>query len=357
MMTGFYNSVVAYPIWDRIFLDNSIGKYTVALLVLIGLLIIFKIFRELVIRRLEKLATHTKTDIDDTIIGAIETLRPSFYFFIALYLAIKLLSVNHLIQRMFDVVLIVWVTFQAIQAIHVVLDHLFKKRVESGDPGAGGMIDFMNKLVKASLWLIGILLILSNLGLNISSLIAGLGIGGIAIALALQNILGDLFSSFAIYLDKPFQVGDYIVVGTERGHVEKIGIKTTRIRSLTGEQIIISNKELTAARIQNYKRMEERRKTFSFGVIYETPQEKLERIPEIIENIINNVDLAKFDRIFFSEFGDSALMFETTYYTKSRRFQDFAQTHHHILLAINKKFSEEGISMAYPTRTVYVHKD
>jgi len=352
----FTRNITLAPWWNIVIIENTLGAYIIAFLTLIGLVILFKIFRKIIISRLEKLAKRTRTDIDDTIVGAIETLRPSFYLFVAFYIAVRLLTISDILQKILDVILIVWITYQVIKAIHVVLNHLFKKRIDKGDLGTQGMIEFMNKLIKAALWVIGLLLILSNLGINISSLIAGLGIGGIAIALALQNILGDLFSSFAIYLDKPFQVGDYIVVGDHRGHVERVGIKTTRIRALTGEQIIISNKELTSARIQNFKRMEERRKTFSFGVTYETTQEKLKKIPEFVEKIIKDIEIARFDRTFFSEFGNSALVFEVTYYTKSRRFEDFARTHQEILLAINKKFHDEGITLAYPTQTLYLHK-
>jgi small-conductance mechanosensitive channel len=355
-MQDFLNRVQSTPIWNQEFINNTLGDYVTTLLVLLGLVIIFWIFQRLIVKRLEKIAEHTKTEIDNAVIGMIETLRPSFYTFLAFYLSVKLLAIGEALQRTLNVIFVVLIIYQVIRAIHVGLDYGFKRRIEGGDPGAVGMVDFMNKMIKGVLWMVGLLLVLSNLGINISSLIAGLGIGGIAIALALQNILGDLFSSFAIYLDKPFEIGDYIVVGTEKGHVEKVGVKTTRIRALGGEQIIISNKELTSARIQNFKRMKERRKTFTFGVIYETPQKALERIPAIIEKIINASELARFDRVYFSEFGDSALVFEVAYYTQSRKFQDFAATHQEILLAINKEFTAEKISIAYPTRTLYVNK-
>ena len=214
----------------------------------------------------------------------------------------------------------------------------------------------MAKIIKGVIWGFGILLVLSNLGINISSLLAGLGIGGIAVALALQNILGDLFSAFAIYLDKPFEVGDFIVVGESKGTVEKIGIKTSRLRALQGEELIISNKELTNARIQNFKKMKERRITFRLGVTYETPLEKLKKIPEIIKQIITSFEDTRFERAHFVQFGDFALIFEVVYYMTTPAYIDYLNTQEKINFKIKEIFEKENIEMAYPTQTIFLKK-
>jgi len=198
--------------------------------------------------------------------------------------------------------------------------------------------------------------VLSNLGVNITSLVAGLGIGGLAIALALQSVLSDLFSSFSIYFDKPFQVGDYIIVGKHSGTVEKIGIKSTRIRASQGEEIVISNQELTSARVQNFKKLKERRNTTSIGVTYETSTDKLKKIPDIIKYIIEEEKNARFDRVYFTTFADSALVFDLVYYVKSDAYSVYLETQQNINFKIKEAFEKEGIDMAYPTQTIYLTK-
>jgi len=183
-----------------------------------------------------------------------------------------------------------------------------------------------------------------------------LGIGGLAIAFALQNILEDMFSSFSIYFDRPFQIDDFIVIGDDMGIVKKIGIKSTRIQTLQGEELIISNKELTGKRIRNFKKMEKRRIVFKFGVVYETSTEKLKKIPGIIKDIMDRAELAEIDRVHFKEFGDFSLNFEVIYYIKSREYIDYMNTQQEMNFAIKERFEQEGIEMAYPTQTLYVNK-
>jgi small-conductance mechanosensitive channel len=196
--------------------------------------------------------------------------------------------------------------------------------------------------------------VLSNAGVDITSLIAGLGIGGIAVALALQNVLSDLFSSFAIHFDKPFLVGDFIIVGDQMGVVEKIGIKTTRIRALQGEELVFANKELTDAHIQNFKKMRERRVVFSIGVLYETPQKHLQEISWLLRSIIEKQEQVRFDRAHFARFDASALTFEVVYYVLSDEYTTYMDIQQQINFAILEAFSARHISMAYPTQTVYL---
>ncbi|MGH6865797.1 MAG: mechanosensitive ion channel family protein, partial [Methyloceanibacter sp.] len=177
--------------------------------------------------------------------------------------------------------------------------------------------------VRVAVWSLALLLIFENLGFDVTALIAGLGIGGIAVALAAQSVLGDLFSSLAIVLDRPFEVGDFIVFGDQKGTVERIGIKTSRIRSLSGEQIVCSNTDLINSRIHNYKRMAERRVLFGLAVTYDTPQAKLERIPTLLKEIVESRELTRFDRAHFCGFGDMALNFEIVYWVLSPEYNTY----------------------------------
>jgi small-conductance mechanosensitive channel len=211
-------------------------------------------------------------------------------------------------------------------------------------------------LGRIALWATVLLLVLDNLGVDVTALVAGLGIGGLAIALAVQNVLSDLFASLSIVLDKPFIPGDFVVVGDMAGTVEHIGIKTTRIGSISGEQLIFSNTDLLGSRIRNFGRMKERRVVFSLGVTYQTPADKLARVPGLIQAAIESQERARFDRSHFASYGDSALNFETVYYVES---SDYA-THMDILQAVNlsiyRSFATEGIEFAYPTQTLFLEK-
>jgi small-conductance mechanosensitive channel len=209
-------------------------------------------------------------------------------------------------------------------------------------------------LARTALWVAAAVLILDNLGFNVTTLVAGLGIGGIAVGLAAQKILGDLFASLAIVLDKPFEYGDFIVAGQHMGTVERIGLKTTRLRALSGEQLVIANADLLESRIQNFKRMSERRVLFTLGIVYGTPRAKLETVPKIVRAAIEAQPNSRFDRSHFSAFADSALSFESVYYLLSPDYNAFMETQQAIMLTIYERFAEEKIDFAFPTRTLHV---
>jgi small-conductance mechanosensitive channel len=227
-----------------------------------------------------------------------------------------------------------------------------KKTEDAASASTVGVLGFLARL---GLWSFALLLALDNLGFNITALLTGLGIGGVAVALAAQNILGDLFASISIALDKPFIIGDFIVVGDQMGTVEYIGLKTTRLRSLSGEQIVFSNTDLLNSRIHNYKRMMERRVLFSFGVIYQTPANLLERIPAMVREIIEQQEHTRFDRTHFKAYGDSSLDFEVVYYVLDRDYNVYMDKQQAINFALFRRFETEGIEFAYPTRTLFVH--
>lgn len=339
------------------FFQNTLLSYVLAVGVALAAMLFFWIIQRIVIAWLKTLSKRTKTDIDDTVIAIAESIRPSFYFVIALYLGLLWLELPSVGDTIITAVFLITIAVQAVFVIQRLIDYVVERRERrENDPNTTAAFRYLANIAKWSLWIIAILMVLSNLGINVTSVLAGVGIAGIAIGFALQNILGDLFSSFAIYFDKPFQVGDFIEVGDDSGNVEKIGIKTTRIRTLRGEELIMSNQELTSARINNFKKLKERRVTFHIGVLYETPFEKVKKIPTIIGDIIEKQGKARVDRVHFSSFGDSALVFEIVYYVLSDAYLDKMNVQQEIQFEIMKVFEKEKIEFAYPTQTLYVKK-
>ncbi|MCF7835961.1 MAG: mechanosensitive ion channel family protein [Candidatus Marinimicrobia bacterium] len=342
------------PFWQKEYFGNNTKDYLIALVILLVVSLFFAIFQKLILRRLKKLTEITKTDIDDEIIKIVNSIKPRFYSFLAFYLSLKVLTINEFLNKTINVILIVWFTYQVITAIQILINYIAKKKLSEEDGQSRTAISVISMVVKAGLWTIALLTILSNLGVNITSLIAGLGIGGIAVAMALKNILGDLFASFAIYFDKPFVIGDFIATDKVKGTVEKIGVKTTRLRSPQGEEIVVSNNELTSARIQNFKKLKERRITFSVGVVYNTSSEKLKKIPNILRNIISGVEGARFDRAHFVRFEDSALSFDVAYFVESAEYSKYLDINQEICFKIKEEFENEAIEMAYPTQTIFL---
>lgn len=337
------------------YFGNTVGSYAEAGILFVLALLVFGVVQSVILKRLKLLAEKTKTDIDDTLIGIVRNLKPPFYGFLAFYLATKTLVLNDIAGRILDVILLIWLVYQVVRALGILIEYVARRFFDKdGDGEADAASALLAKLMRGALWALGGLFILQNLGINVTSLIAGLGVGGIAIAFALQNILEDLFSSFAIHFDKPFVVGDFIVLGDKKGTVERVGIKTTRIRSVQGEELVVSNKELTATQIQNFGAMEERRINFVFGLTYDTPPEKLRRVSKIVEEIIERVEKARFGRCFFKEFAESALEFNTVYFVESSDYQDYVKANEQIFIAMLERFSQEGIEMAFPTRTVHI---
>lgn len=337
--------------------DNSISSYIESLVWFLVLLLAFYIGKKIAIIILRSFAKRTKTEVDNIVLRILQTTYFPFYLVIAFLVALYSLHLPRFVEKATTVVLVTVVTVQVLLLLQIIVDYFIKKFVRRRkNHSASSAIENLGIIIKALLWIIGVFFVLSNVGVNITSLVAGLGIGGIAIAFALQNILGDLFSSFAIYFDKPFVVGDFIVVGDKMGVVEKIGIKTTRIRALQGEEIVISNQQLTSAEIQNFKRMHERRILFTLGITYETEYEKLKRIPAIIQSIITDIKGTKFDRAHFFAFGDASLVFEVVYFVKNSDYNIYMDIQQKINLAIKKELDKRNIKMVYPPLTAATFK-
>jgi len=233
----------------------------------------------------------------------------------------------------------------------------YKKKKLKEDAVSVTMVSALAFFVRVIVWAVMVLIALDHFGVNITALVAGLGVGGVAVALAVQNILKDVFASLSIVLDKPFVIGDFIVVDNYMGTIEDIGLKTTRIRSLTGEQLIFPNSNLLESRIKNFRDQRESRIVFSIGVVYQTPQEQVRAIPGMIRDIIERQENTRFERSHFNTFGDSALGFETVYWMTVSDYNIFMDTQQRIYLEILDRFEKEGIQFAYPTRTLFFKKE
>lgn len=341
---------------ETVFFGNTVLAYLQALGLFIGAFIVFGLIQTVLINRLEKLAKKSTTDIDDAAVRIAKSIKPGVYAYIAVFLAYQRLVFPDIVDSVAQALLIILIAYQVVIALHILVDYLIGRWKKGDDPSTQAAYDFLGGIIKVILWVLALLFILSNFGVNITTLIAGLGIGGIAIAFALQQILGDLFSSFAIYFDKPFGVGDTIQVGDFLGTVERVGIKTTRVRSVSGEEVVFANQNLTSERIQNFGRMEERRTVFQFGILYETPIEKVRAVPDMVREVFEKLEHIRLERVHFRAFGDSALTFEVTYFTLSSDYNLSLDIQQNINLGLMDRFAAEGIEFAYPTQTLFVKK-
>ncbi len=344
---------------EKAFLGNRIADYLICVLILLAGFAIIKIFQCFILRRLKKWAEKTATTLDDFLVGLIQKILLPLAYFGAFYLSVNILNLDPLLKKIIDITGMAILTLFAARLATVLIGYGFDiYRTKRGkDVGLERSLKGILRIIKLIVWGLAIIFFLDNLGFKISAVVAGLGIGGVAVALAAQAILGDLFSYFAIMFDRPFEIGDFIIIGEYLGTIEHIGIKTTRIRSLGGEQLVFSNKDLTNSRLRNYKRMGKRRVVFKLGVTYQTPLEKLKVIPGIIENVIKNVKDTTFDRAHFASYGDFNLVFEVVYYVMSRDYNKYMDIQQEINFAMKKEFEARDIEFAYPTQTLYLAKE
>ena len=345
--------------WQTISGQNPVWLWFVALGVLIGLYLFLRFLRWSLTQWFGRMHQRWKRPGLKIVQDLVARTNRLFFLAVALFFSSLFLTLPEVAVRgiqiftlsVFFLQLASWGSF-LVGAWFTRLSE--RKLKEEGDAASATTLNALTVIVKIVLWVVAGLLILENLGIHVGSLIAGLGIAGIAVALAVQNILGDLFASLSIVVDKPFMVGDFIVFGNYRGTVERIGLKTTRIRSLSGEQIVVSNADLLRERIQNFKRMQQRRATFTFGVVYSTPPEKVAAIPQMVREIIEALPDTRFDRAHFKEFGAYSLNFEVVYWLLKPDYNFYMDTQQAINLALMRRFREEGIEFAFPTQVVHL---
>lgn len=343
-------------IWNAAFFGNPVRDWITAL----GIIVLYSLGARLLqtvgLTRIQRLASRTNSGFDDFIIGLLRrSAMPVLYTF-AVYCGFQYLELPQPFSRVLQIAMLVVAVFFTVNIITNIFSYLFLQFASRGDQAnpqvkqAKGIL----AILKIILWIAGIIFLVDNLGYDITTIVTGLGIGGIAIALAAQAILGDLFSYLVIFFDKPFETGDFIVIGDNSGVVEYVGVKTTRLRTLSGEQLVMSNTDLTNSRVQNFKRMEKRRLVFSLGVTRETSTEKIRHIPGMIREIVEAQQEAAFDRAHFSGFGDFSLNFEIVYYVLSGDYLLYMNIQQDIYLAILERFEKENIDFAYPTRKLFL---
>jgi len=333
---------------------NSVYKYIFSILLFFTLLKIIYYFKKNIIIKLEKISKKTETKLDDLLLQIIKKISWFEYQIIALYFSTRHLILNNFISNIIKYLLIITITYRVVIALEKLLELFFQ---EISGKEYEKSIKTISLVFRVIIWIIAILFVLHNIGIKITALLTGLGIGGVAIALASQTILGDVFNFFVILLDKPFKIGDFIIIPSQNllGTIEEIGLKSVKIRTLRGELLIITNSKIMSESIQNFSSMQRRRVVFNIGVIYETPLDKLKLIPQIIKDVIEKTENTTFDRSNLINFAAYSIDFETVYYVNSPDYNLYANTHEKILTDIFKKFKENDISFAYPTQTLILN--
>ncbi len=340
------------------YFGNTVEHYLIALgIMVIGVLFV-RLIRKGILNQIKKWTSRTETKLDDYIVRGIEKFGLPILNFFIIYSGVKYLDFPENTDKMIGNVAVIVITYYAIQMLSSFV-RLTLEALTSQQEGGQEKLKQLNGIMlilNGVLWGLGLLFIFDNLGYDVTAIVAGLGIGGIAIALAAQSILGDLFNYFVIFFDRPFEIGDFITIDDKKGVVEYIGIKTTRVKSIGGEQLVFSNSDLTNSRIHNFKRMERRRVVFSVGVIYQTPTHLLEKIPSILKNIVESNPAVTFDRAHFQKLGSFSLDYEVVYFIENSDYVQYMDIQQKMNLEIFKTFASEGIEFAYPTQTLFVSK-
>ncbi len=342
------------------FLGNSVENYLSCLLtILIGMAIVW-VVEKLIFRWIERLTRYTDNTFDDFLIEtAKKFILPALYG-IVIFLGLRDLSLKPAVVNGLRAVVTVLVTVQGVRMLVAVARELLERQMahRSGTEVAGEQekrsVRGIMAFIQIVIWVLAFVLVLDNLGIRVSTFVAGLGITGIAVALAAQAILGDLFSYFVIFFDRPFQIGHSIKVGNFQGEVESIGIKTTRLRSLSGEQVVISNKYLTDNQVQNFKIMSRRRALMLFELEYKTSEAQLRLIPGVLSDIVATFPDTTFDRAHFKEFGESGLRFEVVYFVETHEYKRYMDVVQDVNLKFKSRLEGMGVSFARPGRVVHL---
>ncbi len=340
------------------FLGNTIENYLIALGIFLALFFVIKIIKKSVLRRLKERFEASYFSKYNFLYKSINKFFvPAIYLGI-LYAIIEHMKLSEKTEKIVVTVYSVLITYFVVRFTVVIIKYLIERYFIQHDRESDhNRIQPLLGLVDLIIWSVGIIFLLDNFGFKVSAVVTGLGISGVAVALAAQAILGDLFSYFVLFFDKPFEVGDFINFEGQLGEIEKIGLKTTRIRALSGEQLIINNSRLTTATVHNFKRMEKRRVVLTIGVTYQTPHDKLKAIPGMVKEIITHHEPVQYDRGHFVSYGDFSLNFEFVYFILSPDMNIYLDIQQSINLELYKLFEQEGIEFAYPTQTLFVNQE
>jgi small-conductance mechanosensitive channel len=304
-------------------------------------------------------AGKTKNTFDDDILRNVKPMTVIIVIVAGFYYSLSSLSslqpYMDQLSKVFSVLGILIGAFMVTKIANIVIDW-YGSRNSKKQENNNHLLFLFKKIIQLVVYVLAFLVILWVLGIDLSGVVVGLGVGGIAIAFALQNTLSDFFSAFSIYFDRPFEIGDFIVVGDQSGTVTNIGIKSTRIQLLQGEELVVPNKELTSANVRNFRKLEKRRVSFTIGVKYDTPSAKLKRITQIVTDIIDKIELAELSLVRFTELGDFSLKFMIIYYVNVADWNKYLETQEKINFALIEEFEKEGIEFAFPTKTIYLEK-
>ena len=345
------------PLRARQFLGLDGADWLVFFAVWLGTALVLYAVNRLLVRRTTAFFRRTATVLDDYLADLLVGTRWFFLTAVGLYVATRVVEPGPRVAAGVASLAFLLLLVQAVLWFNRLVARYIRTynaaRLED-DPGAVTTMQAVGFMSRLAVYSVALLLALSNLGVDITALVASLGIGGIAVALALQKVLSDLFASLSIVLDKPFVVGDFLIVGDFLGSVEKVGLKTTRLRSLSGEQLVFSNTDLLDSRIRNYKRMQERRVLFGFGVTYQTPPDVLEALPALAQQIVEAQEGVRFDRAHFKALGASSLDFEVVYYVLSADYAVYMDVQQQINFALFREVQAAGADFAYPTQTLHV---
>ena len=346
---------------NRINIDPFFGEGIAAVILFVGAILIGWIVYHVFEHYFSKWAKKTKTTLDDEIIK--NTKRPIYFFVIVVgfYYAVDQLSIlkpyEFFVTQIFLVAEVFLVAYIITRIINVLLSWYAERKVKTGKKAlSSNILLVFKKLLHVFVYIFAFLYLLYVSKIDLSGAVVGLGVTGIAIAFALQSILGDAFSAFTIYFDRPFEIGDYVIIGNYEGTVTNISMKSTRLKLLQGEELVVSNKEITGGSLRNFKKMENRRVVFSIAVTYDTPLDKLKKIPGILKNIIESCENVEFQRAHFKELGSFSLNFEIVYNLKSPDYVKYLDTQQTINYAIKEIFEKEHIDLAFPTQTILLNQ-
>jgi small-conductance mechanosensitive channel len=343
------------------FFNNSLENWGSAIAVALGATAAMYVVRAYVLRRVNTLAPRTETRLDDVVADVLASTNLLFIFAIGLYLGSLFLDLPRqrelIVSRVAITALLLQLAIWGDTALRAWREMYRNSSAADGDGSRRASSMVLGFISRLTLWVVIFLLILENLGINITTLVASLGIGGIAVALAVQNILGDLFASLSIMLDKPFEIGDFIIVGDVLGPVEHIGLKTTRVRSIGGEQVVLSNGDLLKSRIRNHKRLETRRVAFILRISYGTSEQQLCKIPQMISEIITGRPNIDYERTHFVNYGEWSLDFEVVYHYRSPDYVQHLDAQQAIFLELYRLFERERIQFAHPLSVVRLAAD
>ncbi len=340
-------------IFGLIVFGNTVGQYAISLGILLGGALLIKLFESIVLRRARARAAATETKVDDVLVGLIDRAVLPVLFFVLFYLSVQHLKLHPKVERGIWLLGVSIFTYVGARLLSAILTAYFEHFWGAHDPARKESIRRLMPFARALIWVSATVFLLDNLGFRVSAVVAGLGIGGVAVALAAQAILGDLFSYFAIMLDRPFYIGEVIMVGEFSGAVEHIGIKTTRLRSQSGEQLIVPNKDLTGSRLRNLSKLQGRGVQVTVGVTYQTPEPLVSAIPSIVQSVVSGIDSAQFERCHLKSLSASSLDYEIVFQVAGNDYNKYMDALQAFNIALLREFRARGIEFAYPTRTVY----